>query len=297
MTPIRLAIILVSAACGGLTAAAQGTPLSCTGVLQQGGLLTCSGPADTGIRVAGEDGTNAREVRTDADGNVTIGLTRDDPSPLILTASRPNIAPLALDIAPRNDDVRFLTGLDCDKVDARTEEQMRQVEDSWLKKKAAFETFNDGPGASLGFKRPAEGRASSPFGPERKYTGTGIDGETCEKVSVHQGYDIAAPIGTPVLAPAPGTVILGDPDLYYEGGAVFLDHGQGLVSVFMHMSKVGVTAGDEVETGEQLGLTGNTGRTTGPHLHWAVKWRNQAVENRDADFYIDPALLMAIEPQ
>ena len=92
-------------------------------------------------------------------------------------------------------------------------------------------------------------------------------------------------------------MILGDPDLYYEGGAVFLDHGQGLVSVFMHMSKVDVTAGDKVEAGEQVGLSGNTGRTTGPHLHWAVKWRNQATLNRDEDFYIDPALLLALEPQ
>ncbi|WP_018149581.1 M23 family metallopeptidase [Henriciella marina] len=297
MTPIRLSIAFAVAAFGGLTAASQGTALSCTGVMQQGGLLSCSGPAETEIRVAGENGANVRDVRTDADGNAVIGLTRDETSLLILTPGQPDAAPLALDITARNDDIRVLSGLDCDKVDARTEEQMRQVEVSWLKKKAAFETFNEGPGASLGFKRPAEGRASSPFGPERKYSGTGADGETCEKVSVHQGYDIAAPIGTPVRAPAPGTVILGDPDLYYEGGAVFLDHGQGLVSVFMHMSKVGVTAGDEVEAGEQLGLTGNTGRTTGPHLHWAVKWRNPASENRDEDFYIDPALLMALEPQ
>ena len=60
---------------------------------------------------------------------------------------------------------------------------------------------------------------------------------------------------------------------------------------------IDVEAGDTVETGEQLGLSGNTGRTTGPHLHWAVKWRNPATDDRDADFYIDPALLLALEPQ
>ena len=113
---------------------------------------------------------------------------------------------------------------------------------------------------------------------------------------MHEGYDIAAPVGTPIKAPAPGTVILADPDLYYEGGSIFLDHGRGLVSVFMHMSKVDVEAGEQVEAGDPLGLTGNAGRTTGPHLHWAVKWRNQETQERDGDFYIDPALLLALEP-
>lgn len=287
--------LIASAGLFAFPANAETTPLSCSGAAKQGGLLICNGPADTSVRVAGEDGSGAREVRTDEDGVVTVGLTRTEASPLILTPA--GGAPLSVEIATRSDDFRLLRGLDCDKVDARTPQQLAEVEESWLKKKDAFETFNDGPGASLGFKRPAEGRASSPFGPERKYVGTGADGETCEKVSVHQGYDIATPIGTPIIAPAPGTVILGDPDLYYEGGAVFLDHGQGLVSVFMHMSKVDVTAGDKVEAGEQVGLSGNTGRTTGPHLHWAVKWRNQATLNRDEDFYIDPALLLALEPQ
>jgi murein DD-endopeptidase MepM/ murein hydrolase activator NlpD len=287
--------MIASAGLFALPANADTTSLSCSGAAKQGGLLVCTGPADISVRVAGENGSGAREVRTNADGIVTVGLTRTEASPLVLTPETG--APISVEIAPRSDDFRLLRGLDCDKVDARTPQQLAEVEESWLKKKDAFETFHDGPGASLGFKRPAEGRASSPFGPERKYIGTGADGETCEKISVHQGYDIATPIGTPIIAPAPGTVILGDPDLYYEGGAVFLDHGQGLVSVFMHMSKVDVTAGDEVDAGEQIGLSGNTGRTTGPHLHWAVKWRNQATLDRDADFYIDPALLLALEAQ
>ncbi|MEQ9315863.1 MAG: M23 family metallopeptidase, partial [Henriciella sp.] len=154
---------------------------------------------------------------------------------------------------------------------------------------------NDGPGATLGFIKPAVGPTSSPFGPTRKYIGVGVDGKECESTSVHRGYDMAVPTGTLITAPAAGTVILGDPDLYYEGGAVFLDHGGGLVSVFMHMSRVDVEAGDVVATGEPLGLSGNTGRTTGPHLHWAVKWRNTASDDRDGDFYIDPALLLELD--
>jgi len=143
--------------------------------------------------------------------------------------------------------------------------------------------------------RPSTGPASSPFGPARKYIGVGQDGEPCERTSIHRGYDIAIPVGTEIVAPAAGTVTLGDPDLYYEGGTVFLDHGDGLVSVFMHMSEVDVAAGDEVAAGERLGASGNTGRTTGPHLHWAVKWRNPGSDDRGGDFYIDPALLLELE--
>ena len=91
-----------------------------------------------------------------------------------------------------------------------------------------------------------------------------------------------------------GTVILADPDLYYEGGAVFLDHGHGLVSVFMHLSEVDVKPGDTVARGDLLAKSGNTGRTTGPHLHWAVKWRNPDASDRGGDFYIDPALLLEL---
>ena len=119
-----------------------------------------------------------------------------------------------------------------------------------------------------------------------------VTGKPCEKTSVHQGYDMAAPIGTPVVAPADGTVILADSDLYYEGGSVFLDHGHGLTSVFMHLSEVDVSPGDVVKRGDVLAKTGNSGRTTGPHLHWAVKWRNVASTDRSGDFYIDPALLL-----
>ena len=89
---------------------------------------------------------------------------------------------------------------------------------------------------------------------------------------------------------------LGDPDLYYEGGTVFLDHGDGLVSVFLHMSEIDVVAGDKVAVGDRLGASGNTGRTSGPHLHWAVKWRNPGTTERGGDFYIDPALLLEMTP-
>ena len=271
--------------------------LTCAGAAKQSGLLVCSGPAETSIDVIAPDGTTVRSVTTDADGRVVIGLEQDEASELTLTPRAPNIAPLTVQIAPRKDDYRVIRGLDCDKVDARTEAQKQHAAESWVKKQDAFATFNQGPAASQGFIKPATGPTSSPFGPTRKYIGVGVDGKECESTSVHRGYDMAVPTGTPIVAPASGVVILSDPDLYYEGGSVFLDHGGGLVSVFMHMSRVEVKAGDFVDTGDPLGLSGNTGRTTGPHLHWAVKWRNTASEDRDGDFYIDPALLLEIPPE
>lgn len=280
---------------GSLALAEPATTLTCGGIAKQGGLLICEGPADTSIRVASSDGSDARTVRTDADGEVLIGLKRTEDAMLVLTPEAEGTAPLSVEITARNDEFRTIKGLDCDKVDARTEAQKAHAARSWVKKQDAFDTFNDGPGAHDGFVLPADGPASSPFGPARKYIGTGANGETCEKVSVHRGYDMAVGTGTPVNAPAGGTVILADEDLYYEGGTVFLDHGDGLVSVFMHMSGVDVEAGDVVETGERLGASGNTGRTTGPHLHWAVKWRNPASDERGGDFYIDPALLLDLD--
>lgn len=270
--------------------------LSCSGITQQSGLVRCHGPASLDIDISGPDGEVLRSVRTDETGTVFIGLRQHDPSTLRLEPAASRIPPISLTIAPRQDDFRLINGFNCDKVDARTDEQKQHAAGSWVKKQEAFARFNRGPGLRDGFIRPVEGPASSPYGPTRKYVGTGANGEACEKVSVHEGYDFAVPTGTPVIAPAGGTIILAEPDLYYEGGTVFLDHGGGLVSVFLHLSGISVQEGHVVPQGEKLGKTGNTGRTTGPHLHWAVKWRNPAAETREGDFYIDPALLLMLEP-
>lgn len=270
------------------------SPGACRGALSQGGLLVCDGPAGAAWQMDGETQTAG------ADGRVLFGLARGAGSPVELEYETATglTSRLRVEIADRHDEFRVIEGLECDKVDARTPEQIEHAGRSWVAKQAAFESFFDGPGVSEGFIVPAAGPPSSPFGPQRKYIGVSAEtGEPCEKVSVHQGYDIAAPIGTPVHAPAGGTVILADSDLYYEGGSVFLDHGQGLVSVFMHMSALDVAVGDVVAQGETLGETGNTGRTTGPHLHWSVKWRNPDRAGREGDFYIDPALLLALEPE
>lgn len=266
------------------------SPPACTGQFKQGGLLICRAEPGTVFRF-GDDAA----LEVGEEGAIAYGLARDADPVLDLAITAPDGRRTRSDIAiaTREDPFRVIRGLDCDKVDARTEAQKAHAARSWQKKQTAFATFH-APVADLAtFQRPAEGRPSSPFGPERKYIGVSAEtGEPCEKVSVHRGYDIAAPIGTEIIAPAPGTVILAEPDLYYEGGTVFLDHGLGLVSVFLHMSAVDVAVGDRIDTGDRLGAVGNTGRTTGPHLHWAVKWRDTGREARGNDRYIDPALLL-----
>lgn len=276
-------------------AAAEMTAITCSGQAVQGGLLLCIAPADSTLIVSGENGEAHREVPVNPDGIATIGLKQTESLTLTFASKEHDLPAATVTLTERNDPFRTIKGLDCDKVDARTEEQKAHAGRSWVKKQDAFKTFSEGTGARSGFIRPSTGPASSPFGPTRKYIGVGHDGKPCESVSVHRGYDIAIPVGTEIVAPAAGTVTLGDPDLYYEGGTVFLDHGDGLVSVFMHMSEVDVSAGDRVLAGERLGASGNTGRTTGPHLHWAVKWRNPGTDDRSGDFYIDPALLLEFD--
>lgn len=277
--------------------AADEVAIACSGQAVQGGLLICEASPGSTLVVSGANGEALREVAVAEDGLATIGLRRTEALDLLITDKEGWASPVTIPLEKRTDPFRTIEGLDCDKVDARTPEQKAHAGRSWVKKQDAFKSFNTGPGARTGFIRPSVGPASSPFGPARKYIGVGKDGAPCESTSVHRGYDIAIPVGTDIVAPAAGTVTLGDSDLYYEGGTVFLDHGDGLVSVFLHMSDVDVAAGDVVAAGDRLGASGNTGRTTGPHLHWAVKWRNALSDDRGKDFYIDPALLLELDPR
>lgn len=259
---------------------------TCFGILKQGGLIIC--PAEPGSLVEfGEMHLIAADT-----GTAQYGLPRTMPSEI--EVRHDGISAL-LPIEARDDELRVVPGFDCDKIDARTPAQKAHAADSWNKKQAGFASLNPGRGALDGFILPADAPPSSPFGPTRKYIGVSkTDGKPCESMSVHQGFDLAAPVGTSVIAPAAGVVTLADPDLYYEGGTIFLDHGQGLLSVFMHLSEVDVAAGDVVKRGDMIAKTGNTGRSTGPHLHWAVKWRNPDTDNRGGDYYIDPALLLEL---
>lgn len=137
---------------------------------------------------------------------------------------------------------------------------------------------------SLGWRQtmlwPVTGRISTLFGSQRIYKG--------EPGSYHSGIDIARPTGTTVLAPADGVVVLAAAKPFtLEGNLLMIDHGGGLNSAFMHLSKITVRVGEHVRRGQPVGAVGMTGRATGPHLHWSLKWR---------DARIDPLLLAGPMP-
>lgn len=124
---------------------------------------------------------------------------------------------------------------------------------------------------------PLHGRESSAFGLRRFFNG--------EERNPHSGLDIAAPTGTPIVAPAAGTVVLTG-DFFFNGNSVFIDHGQGLISMLCHLHSIGVKEGDQLQAGDVIGTVGATGRATGPHLHWTVSLNNAR---------IDPRLLLAAD--
>ena len=125
----------------------------------------------------------------------------------------------------------------------------------------AKRAWRDTAPASLSLSLPVTGRRSSAFGLRRTFNG--------EPRNPHSGLDVAVPVGTPVKAPAAGRVTLTG-DYFFNGRTVFVDHGQGLISMLCHLSRIDVAVGDEVRAGEVVARSGVSGRATGPHVHWSV---------------------------
>jgi murein DD-endopeptidase MepM/ murein hydrolase activator NlpD len=144
---------------------------------------------------------------------------------------------------------------------------------------AALRHWSDSAAVTLDFQKPVDGPLSSPFGLRRYFN------EQPRKP--HSGLDIAAGEGAPIRAPAPGSVI-DTGDFFFNGNTVFIDHGQGLITMYCHMSRIDVQPGQRVATGEVIGAVGKTGRVTGPHLHWSVSLN---------DARVDPTLLLVEEPR
>lgn len=133
----------------------------------------------------------------------------------------------------------------------------------------AFASWDAQRQAGLDFLLPVKGRLSGTFGKRRFFNG--------QPRRPHSGLDIAAPEGTPVVAPADGKIIETG-DYFFNGKTVFIDHGEGLVTMFCHLSKIDVAVGDVVRRGEVVAKVGKTGRVTGPHLHWTISMNNTRVD-------------------
>ena len=242
--------------------------------VSQGALVFGRVPTDSVVRYAG------RVLRPTPYGTVVFGIGRDEGGPVLVDVQRHDGSTESTSIAvtPRDWPVERITGVPPATVNpspaiaARIEREQALVA-------AAREFDDDRADFVQSFVWPVQGRISGRFGNQRVYNGS--------PKSPHSGMDIAAPQGTPVLAPAAGVVTFANADLYLTGGTVLLDHGHGVSSNFLHLSRIDVKVGDRVVQGQVIGAVGATGRATGPHLHWGMNW---------FDVRIDPLLVLERKP-
>ncbi len=243
------------------------------GHLTQGGIVV--GTAPLGTLSVTVDGV---PVRLSGDRRFLAGFGRDAPAAATLVAhladGRSDRRTVA--IAPRHYDIESIPSLKQPPPDAPPDpvyDARRAVELAEIARARAGES--DENGWTQAFAWPAHGRISGVYGSQRILGGV--------PKAPHLGLDIAAPPGSPVTAPADGVVRLAHGPFLLEGNLIMLDHGHGLVSAFLHLSRIDVTEGQHVVRGAPLGLVGMTGRATGPHLHWALSWKSAR---------LDPGLLV-----
>jgi murein DD-endopeptidase MepM/ murein hydrolase activator NlpD len=248
--------------------------LACAGAFTQGGVALCRTMPGAEISVDGI----ARGV-ADSDGWAVIGFSREHGANTQVQARlNGESATQSYEVAPREFVIQRINGLPPQTVNPTDPAVLERIARESALKQTAFQSTADIEGFLDGFIRPVEGGVvTGTWGNQRVLNG--------EPHDPHFGYDIAVPTGTPIRAPAAGVVTLAQPDMHFEGGLVFIDHGQGLITMYLHMSRLDVREGDTVEQGQVIGAVGSSGRATGPHLCWRMKWRN-AVQ-------LDPSVAIA----
>lgn len=273
MRGIAAALLLLLAA-GAATA--QPAAIRLTGQAIQGGTLL--GNAPTGTVMLQLDG---KPVPVDADGRFLVAFDRDATPMATLSARLADGRTIeqSLQVVPR--DWR-IERIDAPMQPTRSTEAflaLRQPELAAIA--AARSKVTDAQGWRQRFIWPRIGRLSGLFGAQRIYQGTAG--------AYHGGVDVAGATGAAVVAPADGVVILAAADKPFtlEGHLLMIDHGHGLNSAFLHLSRIDVMVGDAVKQGQRIGAVGATGRATGPHLHWGMKWN---------DARIDPLLIAGPMP-
>lgn len=241
---------------------------------QQGSLVI--GRADAAAIVT----VGARHLRISRDGRFVLGIGRDAGGEVDVTVQPPGAVATvhAIRVTPRDWPVERIVGAPPDTVQP-TPDIAARIGREQARVTAARTRDDDRDDYLQAFAWPVHGRISGRFGNQRIYVLP--DGSEVPDAP-HSGMDIAAPQGTPVLAPVAGIVTFAD-TLYLTGGTVLLDHGHGVSSNFLHLSRIDVHVGDAVRQGQVLGAVGMTGRATGPHLHWGMNW---------FDIRVDPLLVL-----
>ena len=241
--------------------------ITCTGVIKQGGAALCQTAPNAKVKVArGEDDFYFENA--DENGRIIIGFDRDEKQNFIEAEGER----VTFNLDARDYDISRIDGLPPSQVSSFNESQLKRIRSSSARKKKGFASRQTLLGFVNGFNLPikAEFIKTTNFGAQRILNG--------EKKRPHYGVDLAAPVGTPIYAPADGVVSLADDDLYFEGAMVLLDHGQGLISMYLHTDTILVEEGQAVKQGEQIATVGSKGRSTGPHLCWRLKWRNRNLD-------------------
>ena len=245
--------------------AASGPVLELAGEPVQGGLLV--GKAEAGAAVE----LDGKAVPVGRDGVFLLGFGRDAAPESVLRAVRPDgvVETRHLAVRQREYDIQRIDGLPESKVTPPPEvvERIRREAEAVRLARATSHAGEDFLG---GFQWPAEGRVSGVYGSQRVLNG--------EPRQPHFGVDLALPRGTPVAAPADGVVVFAEADLYYSGGTLIIDHGQGLSSSFLHLDRILVPVGARVVRGEPVAHAGATGRATGPHLDWRMNLGEERID-------------------
>jgi murein DD-endopeptidase MepM/ murein hydrolase activator NlpD len=219
---------------------------------------------------------DGKPLKVSAEGYFAFGFGRDEGLEHTLSWRNDNGQQVsqAIVLSKREYQVQKIEGLPSKYVSPPKEVLDRIKQDS-LHVALARKKDDDRIDFMQSFIWPAEGPISGVYGSQRVLNG--------QAKSPHYGVDVAGPVGTPIYAPADGIVTLFEADMYYSGGTMIIDHGHGVSSTFLHMSKAHVTPGTVVKQGQLVGEIGNTGRVTGAHLDWRLNWF--AVR-------LDPALLL-----
>lgn len=212
-----------------------------------------------------------------AGGRFIVGFDRDAPTSVVVEArDGSRSVKRDLEISPGVFRTTRVDGLPPSTVEPDDPALLSRIQQEVALKNEGFASRIDADFFSAGFDWPLETfRISSAWGSQRILNGTAA--------RPHYGIDLAAPQGTAILSPAGGRVTFARSGMHFEGGLVLIDHGQGLITAYLHQSQISVSAGDEVRQGQAIGRVGMTGRATGPHLCWRMKWR---------DRNLDPSLMV-----
>ena len=266
------ALLLISVS--SVFAADAASPVTLIGEKTQGSLIVGQVSPDAEVYL------DDVQLKVAENGVIVFGFGRDAEQDHILkvVTSNGETHLEAIALTKRDYKIQRVNGISKKIMNPNKKNQARSRSDAALVG-AARKTDSTRQDFMAGFIQPVDGPVTGVYGSQRFYNG--------EPKRPHFGVDYAAPVGTPVIAPAPGVVTLVHDDMFYSGGTLLVDHGYGVSSTFIHLSKILVEEGQEIKQGDVIAEVGKSGRATGAHLDWRINWYNVR---------LDPELVMKAMP-